>query len=123
MARSPVCGDNPRALASGLSYVQVDKHSITILYHLHQCIPCTPRDIFCVKVGKGGIKFCNHLSEEERADCFTLNGCMLSCGSECVSGFIPVNLVCACSLYKISQFKSKLPFSYFCLFGGNFQLP
>ena len=34
-----VCGDNPRALASGLSYVQVDKHGITILYHLHQCRP------------------------------------------------------------------------------------
>ena len=30
-----VCGDNPRALASGLSYVQVDKHGITILYRLH----------------------------------------------------------------------------------------
>ena len=26
---------NPRASASGLSYVQVDKHGITILYHLH----------------------------------------------------------------------------------------
>ena len=73
-------------------------------------------------VGKGGITFCNHLSEEKRADCFNLNGCMLSCGGECVSGFIPVNLVCACSLYKISQ-KSKLPFSYFCLFGVKFPLP
>ena len=31
----PVRGDNPRALASGLSYVQVDKHGITILYNLH----------------------------------------------------------------------------------------
>ena len=31
----PVRGDNPRALASGLSYIQVDKHVITILYHLH----------------------------------------------------------------------------------------
>ena len=41
MGRPPVRGDNPRALASGLSYVQVDKHGITILYHLHQCIPCT----------------------------------------------------------------------------------
>ena len=30
-----VCGDNPQALASGLSYVQVDKHGITILDHLH----------------------------------------------------------------------------------------
>ena len=37
----PVRGDNPRALASGLSYVQVDKHGITILYHIHQCSPCT----------------------------------------------------------------------------------
>ena len=27
----PVHGDNPRALASGLSYVQVDKYGITIL--------------------------------------------------------------------------------------------
>ena len=26
---SPVCEDNPQALASGLSYVQVDKHEIT----------------------------------------------------------------------------------------------
>ena len=31
----PVRGDNPRALASGLSYVQVDKHGITTLCHLH----------------------------------------------------------------------------------------
>ena len=33
----PVRGDNPRALASGLSDVQVDKHGITNLYHLHHC--------------------------------------------------------------------------------------
>ena len=42
-----VRGDNPRALASGLSYVQVDKHGITILYHLHQFRPCTSNDISC----------------------------------------------------------------------------
>ena len=30
-----VRGDTSRALARGLSYVQVDKHGITILYHLH----------------------------------------------------------------------------------------
>ena len=43
-----VHGDNPRALASRLSYVQVDKHNgITILYLLHQCRPCTSRDISC----------------------------------------------------------------------------
>ena len=47
----PLRGDNPRALASGLSYVQFEKHSITILYPLH----CTSRDIHD-KVGKGGIK-------------------------------------------------------------------
>ena len=41
MGCPPVRGDNPRALASGLSYVQVDKHGITILYHLHQCRSCT----------------------------------------------------------------------------------
>ena len=43
----PVRGDNPRALASGLCYVQMDKHDITSLYHLHQCRPCTSRDILC----------------------------------------------------------------------------
>ena len=43
----PARGDNPRALASGLSYVQVDKHCITISYHLHQYRPCTSRDITC----------------------------------------------------------------------------
>ena len=47
MGCPPVRGDNRRALASGLSYVQVDKHGITILYHLHQCRPCTSQDISC----------------------------------------------------------------------------
>ena len=32
MGCPPERGDNPRALASGLSYEQVDKHVITILY-------------------------------------------------------------------------------------------
>ena len=54
MGCPPVRGDNPRAFASGLSYVQVDKHGITVLYQLHQCIPCTSRDIR-KKVAKGGI--------------------------------------------------------------------
>ena len=35
-----VRGDNPRALANGLSYVQADKHGIA-LCHLHQCRSCT----------------------------------------------------------------------------------
>ena len=50
MGCPPVHGDNPRALASGLSYVQVDKHGLTILYHLHQCRPCTSRDISCLNL-------------------------------------------------------------------------
>ena len=39
MGCPPVRGDNPQALAGGFSYVQKDKHGITILYHLHQCRP------------------------------------------------------------------------------------
>ena len=35
MGRPHVCGDNPQALVSELSYIQVEKHCITILYHLH----------------------------------------------------------------------------------------
>ena len=31
-----VCRDNPQALASGLSCVLVDKHGITILYHIQE---------------------------------------------------------------------------------------
>ena len=37
----PVCADNPRALASGLSHVHVDNHEKTILYHLYQSRHCT----------------------------------------------------------------------------------
>ena len=47
MGCTHVRGDNPRALASGLSYVQVNKHVIIILYHLYQCRPCTSQDISC----------------------------------------------------------------------------
>ena len=43
----PVREDNPRALASGLLYVQLDKHIITILYDLHQRRPCPFRAISC----------------------------------------------------------------------------
>ena len=34
----------------------MDKHGITILYHLHQCRPCTSSE-FHAKFGKGGIMF------------------------------------------------------------------
>ena len=39
MGCPPVRGDNPRALASGLPYVQVDRHGITIVYHLRSFEP------------------------------------------------------------------------------------
>ena len=48
MGCPPIRGDNARALASGYSYVKVEKHDITISYHLHQCRP---------KGGKGGISY------------------------------------------------------------------
>ena len=48
MGCPPVRGDNPRALGSGLSYVQMDKHRITILHDIHQCRPCTSSDISCL---------------------------------------------------------------------------
>ena len=54
MGCPPVRGDNPRALASGLSYVQVDKHGITI-YTTYISVDLAHHEIFHAKVGKGGI--------------------------------------------------------------------
>ena len=57
MGCPPVRGDNPRALASGLSYVHVDKHGITIY-----CLPPTSMKTlhilryFVLKLVRGGIK-------------------------------------------------------------------
>ena len=41
----PVRGDIPQALASGLSWVQVDNQWYN--YHLHQCRPCISQEILC----------------------------------------------------------------------------
>ena len=54
MGCPPVRGDNPRALASGLSYVQVDKHCITI-YTTIISVDHAHHKIFHAKVCKGGI--------------------------------------------------------------------
>ena len=54
MGCPPVRGDNPRALASGLSYVLVDKHGLTILY-TYISVDLAHHVIFCAEVGKGGI--------------------------------------------------------------------
>ena len=55
MGCPPVRGDNPRAIASGLSYVQVDKHGITI-YTTYISADLADHEIVRAKVGKGGIK-------------------------------------------------------------------
>ena len=55
MGCSPVRGDNPRALASGLPYVQVDKHCI-IFYTTYISVDLAHHEIFRAKVGMGSIK-------------------------------------------------------------------
>ena len=55
MGCPPVRGDNPRALASGLSYVQVDKHGITI-YTTYISVDLAHHEIFCAKAGRGGTR-------------------------------------------------------------------
>ena len=51
MGCPPVRGDNPRALASGLSYVQVDNHDITIIYP-YISVHDAHHEIFHAKIGK-----------------------------------------------------------------------
>ena len=46
----PVRGDNPRALASGLSYVQMDKHGI-IFSTTYISVDLAHHKIFRAKVG------------------------------------------------------------------------
>ena len=59
MACPPVRGDNPRALVSGLSYVQVDKHR-WIFYTIYISVDLAHHKIFRAKVGKGGIRSIIH---------------------------------------------------------------
>ena len=54
MGCPPVRGDNPRALASRLSYEQVDKHGI-LFYTTYISVDRAHHEIFRAKVGKGGI--------------------------------------------------------------------
>ena len=58
MGCPPVRGDNPRALASGLSYVQVDKHGTTT----NISVDLAHHEIFYVKDGKVGINWDNQFS-------------------------------------------------------------
>ena len=50
----PVRGDNPRALASGLSFVQVGKRGISI-YTIFISIDLAHHEIFRSKVGNVGL--------------------------------------------------------------------
>ena len=56
MGCPPVREDNPRALARGLSYVQVAKHgSLYLFYTTNISVDLANHKIVRAKVGKGGI--------------------------------------------------------------------
>ena len=55
MCCPPVRGDNPRALASGLSYVKVDTHG-KLFYTIYISVDLAHHEIFRAIVCKGGIK-------------------------------------------------------------------
>ena len=55
MGCPPVCGDIPRALVIGLSYVHVEKHGITI-YITYISWDLAHHEIFHAKVGNGVIR-------------------------------------------------------------------
>ena len=58
MGCPPVRGDNRRALANGLSYVQMDNHCITIFTtYMYISVDLEHQEIFLAKVGKGGINW------------------------------------------------------------------
>ena len=60
MGCPPVRGDNRRALAIGLSHVQVDKHGITI-FTTYISVDIAYHEIFHTKIGKGSIKYAHHI--------------------------------------------------------------
>ena len=55
MGCPPVRGDNPRAVASGLYYVQVGNHDITNINTTYINVGLAHHEIFRAKVGKVGI--------------------------------------------------------------------
>ena len=72
MGCPPVRGDNPRALASGLSYVHVDKHGITI-YATYISVDLAHHELFHAKVGKGGKSSLTFLQKCRGQKCYTCN--------------------------------------------------
>ena len=59
MVCPPVRGDNPRALVSGSSPIQVDNHGIILLFTTYISVDIAHYEIFCAKVGKGSKKHVN----------------------------------------------------------------
>ena len=59
MGCPPVRGDIPRALATGLSDVQVDRHG-KIFHTTYISVDLAHHEIVRAKVGKGGIILLNH---------------------------------------------------------------
>ena len=60
MGCPPVRGDNPRALAGGLSYVQVEK-MVLLFYTTYISVDVEDHEIFNAKVSQGGIRFLNRV--------------------------------------------------------------
>ena len=54
MGCPPVRGDNPQALASELSYMQVDKHG-KLFYNTYISVDLAHHEIFRAKVDEGGM--------------------------------------------------------------------
>ena len=73
MGCPPVRGDNPRALASGLSYAQADK----LFYTTYISVGLARHKLVQTKVGKGGIKWCS-MGKINRRQGFLLYDCLLS---------------------------------------------
>ena len=73
MGRPSVRGDNPRALASGLSYVQVGNNGIAVLYHpLHIMSYFVLKLVRVVKSGKA-LKLLHQVSVTENKTCTNHN--------------------------------------------------
>ena len=62
----PVPGDNPRALASGLSYVQADTptNMVQLFYTTYISVDRAHSELFCAKADNGGIMWVINIVQE-----------------------------------------------------------
>ena len=86
MGCRPVRGDNPRALASGLYYVQADKHDI-IFYTTYISVDLAHHGIYRAKLDEGGIKITTLTSTTyfpcplRRTKTLEVSSCVHTCSS------------------------------------------